>query len=208
MGLLFDFHLHTSRYSGDSQMDPYKLIPQAVKAGLQGVVITEHHRVWPQDELDELVEAADVPGFILLSGFEYTSRRGDILIYGLNQDQCATFIPGKLEPAEAVARAHDLGAACLAAHPTRQGLGFDERIIGLPVAGLEVQSCNLNTSEQRLGFKLAEQLGKPMTASSDAHRVDDVGKYCTEMTVSITSIQSFVDALKQGCFRLPETQRG
>lgn len=206
MGLFFDFHLHTSRYSGDSRMDPYRLIPQAVKAGLQGVVITEHHRVWPQDELDELVEASDVPGFTLLSGFEYTSRRGDILIYGLDQDQCATFSPGKLEPAEAVSRAHDLGAACIAAHPTREGLGFDERIIGLPVAALEVRSCNLNTNEQRLGFKLAEQLGKAMTACSDAHRVEDVGKFRTEITVPITSMQSFVNALKQGDFRLPEGQ--
>ena len=204
MGLRFDFHLHTSRYSGDSQMDPYKLIPQAVKAGLQGVVITEHHNVWPQDELEELVEVADVPGFTLLSGFEYTSLRGDILIYGLNQEQCATFVPGKLDPVEAVARAHELGAACIAAHPTRQGLGFDERIIGLPVAALEVKSCNLNANEQRLGFKLAEQLGKPMTACSDAHRADDVGKFCTEFSVPITSMQSFVDALKQGRFKIPE----
>ena len=203
MSLHFDFHLHTSRYSGDSQMEPYRLIRRAVKAGLQGVVITEHHRVWPQDELNELIAEADVPGFMLLSGFEYTSRRGDILIYGLNQNQCATFVPGELEPAEAVARATDWGAACIAAHPTRQGLGFDERIFDLPLSGIEVQSCNLNTNEQRLGFKLAEQLGVPMTASSDAHRIEDVGKYATEITAPVSNMTTFVEAIKQGQFRLP-----
>ena len=88
MSLRFDFHLHTSRYSGDSKIDPFKLIPKAVERGLHGVVITEHHHAWPQEELDELLEAANVPGFVLLAGFEYTSSHGDVLIYGLNQEQC------------------------------------------------------------------------------------------------------------------------
>lgn len=205
MGLLFDIHLHTSRYSGDSTMDPFRLIPQAVKAGLHGVAITEHHRVWPQQELDELVADANEPGFVLLSGFEYTSSHGDVLIYGLDQDQAATFIPRQLSPGEAVARAHQWGAACIAAHPTRQGLGFDEQIFDIPLEAMEARSCNLNNNEQRLAVKLSADLSLPSTASSDAHRVQDIGKFATEFTGAIQSMNDLVVALKNGDFRLPQS---
>jgi len=98
MAFLFDLHLHTSRYSGDSVLDPNKLIARAVHAGLDGVVITEHHHIWEPSELEALVAEGPAPGFILLSGFEYTSSSGDILIYGLAPEHCAAFEPGKLSP--------------------------------------------------------------------------------------------------------------
>ena len=201
MSLRFDFHLHTSRYSGDSTIDPFKVIPKAVERGLHGVVITEHHHAWPQDELDELLAAADAPGFVLLAGFEYTSSHGDVLIYGLNQEQCETFVPRKMDPGEAIAKANAWDAVCIAAHPTRDGLGYDERIIDLPLSAMEVQSCNLNTNEQRLGMKLSSQLGLPGTASSDAHRLEDVGKYWTEFSVPIQTMDDFKKALESGSFR-------
>jgi predicted metal-dependent phosphoesterase TrpH len=204
MALRFDIHLHTSRYSGDSEIDPFKLVGQAADRGLHGVVITEHHHAWPQEELDELLAAADVPGFVLLVGFEYTSSHGDVLIYGLNQEQCEAFVPRKMSPGEAISLAKEWDAVCVAAHPTRDGLGYDDRIIDLPLAAMEVQSCNLNINEHRLGIKLASQLEMPCTASSDAHRLEDVGKYWTEFTVPVQTTKDFKSALKWGSFR-PKT---
>jgi hypothetical protein len=153
-------------------------------------VITEHHQAWSREELDELLEAADVPGFVLLAGFEYTSSHGDVLIYGLDQEQCEAFVPRKMGPKEAIALAH----------PTRDGLGYDERIIDLPLAAMEVQSCNLNINERRIGIKLANQLGVPCMASSDAHRLEDVGKYWTEFTVTVQTMEDSKSALKSGSF--------
>jgi hypothetical protein len=202
MSLRFDFHLHTSRYSGDSVIDPFKLIPQAASRGLHGVVITEHHHVWPQEELDELLAEADIPGFVLLAGFEYTSSNGDVLMYGLDQAQCETFVPRDLNAAQAIQKAMEWGAVCVAAHPTREGLGYDESIIELPLAAMEVQSCNLNINEQRLGVKLSNQLGLPPTASSDAHKLDNVGKYFSEFTTTIQGMDDFKNALKTGQFQL------
>ena len=200
MSLRFDIHLHTSRYSGDSKIDPFKLVEKAADRGLHGVVITEHHHAWSRDELDELLAAADVPGFVLLAGFEYTSSHGDVLIYGLNQEQCEAFVPRKMAPDEAIALAHKWDAVCVAAHPTRDGLGYDDRIIDLPLAAMEVQSCNLNINEQRLGIKLASQFGLPRVASSDAHLMEDVGKYWTEFSVPVQTMDDFKNALKSGSF--------
>lgn len=208
MSLIFDIHLHTARYSRDSRLDPDKLIQRAVRAGLDGVVITEHHHVWADGELHDLVAQSEAPGFILLAGFEYTSSQGDILIYGLGPEQARTFTPGR-PPEEAVARARDCGAACIAAHPTRAGLGFDDRISELDLDGLEVESVNLKPHEQRLARSLAEALDKPATGSSDAHRLDDVGRYATEFTDIIRTIPDLVAALRAGRFKPAAlTQRG
>jgi hypothetical protein len=46
MGLIVDVHLHTRRYSRCSRIEPGALIDRAVRAGLDGVVITEHHHQW------------------------------------------------------------------------------------------------------------------------------------------------------------------
>ncbi len=200
MALTFDIHLHTSRYSRDSSLEPSRLIRQAVRAGLDGVVITEHHAVWPEHELRELIETSEDPGFILLSGFEYTSRQGDILIYGLSPEQAKEFVPGG-PPEEAIERARVHGAACIAAHPTRAGLGFDEQIAVLELDALEVASTNLKPHEQRLAEKLASAIRKPMTSASDAHRLDDVGRYATEFSDPIQSMPELVAALRAGRFR-------
>jgi len=38
----FDMHLHTSRHSPDSAINPFSLVRHAQQLGLTGVVITEH----------------------------------------------------------------------------------------------------------------------------------------------------------------------
>lgn len=207
MALTLDIHLHTSRYSRDSRLDPARLVQQAVRAGLDGVVITEHHRVWGEAELRELVEQSADPGFILLAGFEYTSSNGDVLIYGLTQEQAKEFVPGR-PPEEAIERARTYGAACIAAHPTRAGLGFDERISALDLDGLEVASVNLKPHEQRLARNLAQAIDRPMSASSDAHRLDDVGRYATEFTDLVRNLPELVAALRAGRFQPVPTKRG
>ena len=77
----FDLHLHTRRHSPDSVTDPFDLLDSARKAGLDGVVITEHDYLWTEAELDEL--RAFAPGLVVLAGVEVAARGGDVLCYGL-----------------------------------------------------------------------------------------------------------------------------
>lgn len=200
MSLRIDVHLHTRRYSGCSKLDPNRLIKQAVKVGLDGVVIMEHHHVWGQEELDELLDASGEQGFLLLSGFEYTSTQGDVLIYGLGPEEAEAFKPGG-PPEEAIERAMGLGAVCVAAHPTRAGLGFDERILSLPLAAIEVQSVNLKEHEQRLAINLAKNIEIPAITGSDAHNLDDVGCFTTDFFDPIRSMPELKEALERGRFR-------
>ena len=201
MGLLLDIHLHTRRHSSCSCIDETQLIDRAVQAGLQGLVITEHHYQWTEQELAELKEQSAHPGFILLSAFEYSSNKGDVLIYGLPPEAAKTFEPYQ-EPEIIVARAQAMGAACVAAHPTRAEISFDERIATIPFEAIEVQSRNIQPHEQRLAFKLASDLELPATAASDAHRIEDVGAYALEFDDAIQSVADLRDSLKRGRFRI------
>lgn len=203
MSLRIDLHCHTRRHSGCSAIDEYRLIDRAVQRGLHGLVITEHHYQWSEDELDELREKANAPGFVLMAAFEYSSSRGDILMYGLAPEQVKEFVPGG-DPEEALERAIGMGAACIAAHPTRAQIPFDDRIARMPFHGLETRSVNLEDHEQRLAIRLADNLGIPPTASSDAHRLDDIAAYATEFDDPIQCMADLRAALIRGRFRPTE----
>lgn len=200
MAFLIDMHMHTSRHSRCSRIDADKLIDRAVQAGLDGIVITEHHYQWSQAEIRDLVERSAHPGFLVMSGFEYTSSHGDLLIYGLPDERVHEFKPA-WPPEKAAALAQRYGGVCVAAHPTRAGLSFDERIATLPLAALEVASVNLQPHEQRLARKLAESLNKPMVACSDAHDLAAVGAYTTAFTDLILGIGDLQAALVHGRFQ-------
>ncbi len=199
MGLYIDIHVHTRRHSQCSHIDPERLIRQAVRAGLDGLVITEHQYQWSTDELAALAAKSHDPHFLLLAGFEYSTIQGDLLVYGLTTMQAAQFQSG-MQPEDAVARVHRLGGVCVAAHPTRAGMGFDERILSMPVDAIEVQSVNLKEHEQRLASQLAQNATLRPIAASDAHQLVDVGRYATEFDTPIQSMTDLHDALLRGTF--------
>lgn len=204
MGLVINLHLHSRRYSQCSRIDPAGLIDRAVHAGLDGLVITEHHHQWDPEELLDLVAASGHPGFLLFAGFEYTSAQGDLLVYGLTPAQATQFRPG-WPPERAAGMIRDLGGVCIAAHPTRAGLGFDERLQTLPLAAMEVASVNLQEHEQRLARNLSKTLNIPATAGSDAHDLHDIGRYATEFEDLLLNMTDLQDALVHGKFQVAQS---
>src|ERR1700681_2341534 len=78
----FDLHMHTTRHSPDSQMDPLGMCRRAREIGLDGVVITEHDWLWTEAELEELRAAA--PGLVVLAGIEVSAQEGHFLAYGVS----------------------------------------------------------------------------------------------------------------------------
>lgn len=200
MGFLVDLHSHTKRYSQCSQIDPDAVIYQAVKAGLDALVITEHHHQWSEQDLEALVERSGELSFPLLAGFEYMTQCGDLLVYGAPAQEAQKMKPG-MPPADAVRIIREMGAVCIAAHPTRMGMGFDERLLTLNVDAIEVCSVNLKDHEQRLALKLANDIGIKPVAASDAHQVRDIGRYATEFDDPIRTMADLQESLRRGRFR-------
>ncbi len=200
MGLLFDIHVHTRRHSPCSHMDELRLVKQAIQAGLDGLVITEHAHQWTEEALSELKAAAGEPAFLLFSGAEIYSSQGDILVYGISPEQIGQLTAGSA-PLDIIHKVREWGGITIAAHPTRAGLGFDLRIRDLPFDAIETESCNLKPHEQRLAWRLAENLGLPGTTASDAHRLEDVGTYVVEVDGPVSSMADLCKAIKTRAFR-------
>jgi predicted metal-dependent phosphoesterase TrpH len=188
-----DHHIHTSRHSPDSSIDPVRLVERASSIGLDGVVITEHDYQWQPDELAEL--AARAGSLRVFSGAEISAREGHFLVYGLPSLEDAP--PGILvRDLIEVVRQH--GAAIVAAHPFRWDQPFDQIVAdhGPVFDALELVSNNIYSETRAKTRALLEKHTMGATGSSDAHELDVVGCYFSEFPGTIESISEFVAALR------------
>jgi predicted metal-dependent phosphoesterase TrpH len=190
----FDLHMHTRRYSPDSEIDPFDLVRRAQEVGLDGIVITEHDRLWPEDELEELRQAA--PGLVVLGGVEVSGRNGDLLCYGVTD--LANLRPG-MRWGELCIEVARQGGVSVAAHPYRwaqdfDGLLADERP---DLTGLEMMSNNMDPEVRRRAAEFFARNPRYSTlGNSDAHELDVVGVCSTEFDAAIRTAADLVGAIR------------
>ena len=188
-----DHHLHTSRHSPDSTIDPRELIEFAREIGLDGLVITEHDYQWEPDELGEL--AALASPLQVFSGAEISAYEGHFLVYGL--PTLDDVPPGiTIEELVRVVRRHD--AAIVAAHPFRWDQPFQSIVAehGPIFDALELVSNNVTRETRSKTEALLRTSPMGATGSSDAHEVETIGCYFTEFDTTIGSMADFVAALQ------------
>ena len=190
----FDLHMHTRRYSPDSVIDPFELVQRAKEIGLDGIVITEHDRLWPEDELDELRAAA--PGLVVLGGVEVSGRNGDLLCYGVSDLAALRRGARWGDLCREVARQ---GGTTVAAHPFRWGQDFVSLLAEeCPlVSGLEMMSNNMDESLRRKAAAFHRENPDFATlGNSDAHDVAVVGICYTEFDAEIRTSADLVAAIR------------
>jgi predicted metal-dependent phosphoesterase TrpH len=190
----FDLHLHTSRHSPDSETDPFDLLVAARKAGLDGVVLTEHDYLWPEEELAALRAAA--PDLVILGGVEITGRGGDVLVYGITD---ATKLPRGIGWGDLCREVHGQGGVAVAAHPNRWGQPF-ERVLadsGAEIDGIEVMSNNMDADLRRQAqVLLAAYPHFAQLGNSDSHAPWSVGCCYTDFAREIRSSADLVAAIR------------
>ncbi|WP_020473925.1 PHP-associated domain-containing protein [Zavarzinella formosa] len=191
----FDLHMHTRRYSPDSIIDPEQLIRQAKAVGLDGIVITEHDRLWPEHELEELRQMQ--PDLVILGGVEVSARGGDVLCYGVTD---LTNLRRGVSWRDLVAEVHRQGGVAVAAHPYRWGQDFDALLKeqNVTLDGVEVMSNNMDKALRRATAKFTEKHPEYATlGNSDAHEIDVVGCCRTEFGVPVLSLADLVRAIQE-----------
>jgi predicted metal-dependent phosphoesterase TrpH len=189
----FDLHMHTTRHSPDSQMDPFALLRRAREVGLDGVVITEHDWLWTEPELEEL-RAAE-PALVVLAGVEVSCREGHFLAYGV-KDPFA--VPRGVGVAELCREMHRQGGAVVAAHPFRWGQKFDHilRKHRPELDGLELMTSNMDADCRRRAAEIQRQERLAGLGSSDAHHEDVLGVCYTDFDAAIRTNADLVAAIR------------
>lgn len=192
-----DLHMHTTRHSPDSQMDPFALVRRARDRGLDGIVITEHDRLWSPAEIEELQAAAN--GLLVLAGIEVSAREGHFLAYGV---QDASRLPRGIGVADLCRAVHAQGGAVVAAHPFRWGQEFDAILEREQpdLDGLELMSKNMDADCRRRAAAIQQQKGLAGLGSSDAHAEAEVALCYTLFTARIRDGRDLVEAIRsRGC---------
>lgn len=205
---VWDLHVHTTAGSADASLRAAVLGDAARAAGIEGVLLTEHFRRWGDDEARELSERA---GVLVLPAREWTTPLGHILAIGLRCEDAALRDPALLRRA-----ADDEGALLVAAHPfrhffdaPRQGLhratlrtDDPEEAATLAlfayVDAIEAANGNCTPRENRFSAAVAAVLGKPLTAGSDAHYADDLGRQRTLFARPVGSLDDLNVAIRAG----------
>ena len=189
-----DVHTHTSRYSACSRITADELVAEALVAGLDAVLFTEHNAVWDRADLRSLSGS----GLLVLGGVELTCPEGDCLLVAPDLDD----LPGGLSLQGAAEEAHRRGGLAFLAHPFRTTLDHDRRYLANPLDGLEEESCNnFGRLERQAARAVAVGNGLHLIAGSDAHQRDMVGCFYLELSQSIGAVADLVGALRRGAYR-------
>jgi predicted metal-dependent phosphoesterase TrpH len=201
--LEFDLHIHTSRYSGCSNIDPVKLLRRSKEVGLDGIALTEHGIQWSYGNIEEIVEKSRVVDLLVLPGQEvacytkYGRFQGEFLVYGHPRSL------GSSRSLEQILElVHGEGGVVIAAHPYKklqndEGFyGAGEGIYGTSIDGLEVEHPSYDGESQTLARKAAVEMGIAGIGCSDAHDLRSVGRCRTVFLRPVRDIGSLCEEIR------------
>ena len=210
MARLFDLHIHTTRGSSDSSLNPEELILEAERLGLRGLCITEHSGPWERHEFERF---ASLHSVVLVRAMEVETDMGHMLAFGIDSYQSG------FHKAEELRRAADAeGGFVIIAHPFRAVLSQRKRAnallyqsvpdplpqkpedaLGHPAFKLahavEVVNGGTADEENEFAMRVASMLRLPVTGGSDAHSAHGLGRFVTAFGDEINNEGEFLAAL-------------
>lgn len=190
-----DLHVHTGRYSQCAELvDPFGLEAAAVKAGLAGLVLTDHDVFWQDEEITVLRQRS--PAIRIYRGIEVSARGCHLVVIGIED---AAQLDRGMELEQVTKVAHAANAAVILAHPYRDAFP-DELPVHL-VDAIEIASTSFTVDEARRAHQLAHRHHKPKVACSDAHAMSRVGWAWTELPYLPESELDLAEAIRSGLGR-------
>lgn len=205
--MLIDLHNHTWPRSHDSVLDPRDLVERAKAAGLDGLCLTEHDALWPEEEAAALAEEF---GIAVIPGCEVSTDEGHILTWGMEK-----YVFGMHRTSRLAEHVNERGGAMVIAHPYRRQIAWKDdpeewetaivralKNAAMPhCVALEVLNGRGKERENRFSLDLAAAAELPGTAGTDSHAVHDIGKVATWFeSDNISTWQDLVAQLKTGNF--------
>ena len=192
--MIFDLHIHEAGHSADSKLNIEDLIRDAKAVGLDGVCITDHDDLGLRPIAEELSVKYDMT---IIVGVEIYTTDGDLLCYGIDE-----MPKQRLSARETIEYVHGRGGVCIAAHPYRHNnRGVKDLISELDLDAIEAFNGRTDLKSNEKALKLARLKGIPVTGSSDAHSIGEIGNYATEFEQDIYCEADFISAIKSELFK-------
>ena len=181
--VFIDLHCHTSA-SFDSLATQAAVVREAAARGLTHLAVTDHDRIDGALEA-RAIAAREWPGLMVLVGQEIRTQAGDMIGVFLEEA-----VPPGLAPDAAIAAVRGQGGLVGIAHPFdrfRGSLGkaeADLEVLGSQVDWIETWNARVMFGDgNERAAALAERVGVPGVAVSDAHTTLEVGIAMTVLRV-------------------------
>ena len=188
--MLIDLHIHTT-LSDCSTLRLEQIFQGASQRGLDGVCLTDHHSMAAARQIREGVQA---DGLLVIIGMEYSTPQGDFLLFGPFEA-----LPHGLPASDLLSLVHHFKGVAIAAHPCRQTRPLDETLLRQGLCDLvEGDNGRNSAAENRQGAELASRYPLVLTAGSDAHREDEIGRFATCFSSPVRNRQELISALQKG----------
>jgi len=191
--VLLELHCHSSRYSACSTLSPLELVRAARAKALQGIVFTEHHRLWSDEELRALRVEAEVENqFAILSGQEVSTDGGHVLVYGAGE----SIAPGATL---AQLRKRFPRAALVLAHPYRGGGAVRSAELCNPAFdAIEIFSGNQTVRENCRGLMDWHRHKFTAVSGTDSHSSAFLAVYPAQFDHPVRSIEELAGEIRAG----------
>lgn len=164
-----DFHIHT-KYSYDSLMEPDKIIRNAVKRGLDGIVICDHNTIKGGVEVERLNTNLNLK---IIVGAEIYTNVGDITGIFLHKEIVSRDFNNVIDEIRAQ------GGKVILNHPFKQ---HDlSQIDFSKIDYIEGYNGRLSIEYNQKAIELANQYKIPIISGSDAHLYNEIGNCFTHV---------------------------
>ncbi len=190
--MLIDTHLHEKKFSADSFISLEEIVRKARELGLDGICITDHESSAIRTEAAALSQNT---GFLIITGAEVLTLEGDMTVFGLHR------LPEKMVHARELIRMTEAaGGVAICSHPYRQNnRGMGDFIRELPVVrGIEAFNASTPKHHNLQAYDLSLEMNVAALGASDAHVIEQVGKFATLMPDWVKDETSFIQAVKKG----------
>lgn len=192
--MIIEMHCHTMEYSACSHVAAVDLVRKASELGLQGIVLTDHHHFWPEEDLARLREEAGVPeGFLVLSGQEvFTADFGDVLIYGADRTLARHLRLAEIREAFPE-------AALVWAHPYRDGrMPSRQQLLHPLIDAVEIFNSNQSISQCNRGLEAWHRYKFTAVGGTDTHALGYTGTYPTLFDHPFSGIDELAQEIRSG----------
>jgi hypothetical protein len=185
-----DLHIHTV-YSSDSLVQPKTLVDMlSAHSFIKVAAVTDHDSVRGCKATVELASA--YPDILIIPGVEISTQHGDLLVLGTEE-----LPPQPWSPEAVVDYAKSVGAVTVVAHPFRLMYSMGDLARNYKFDAVEVLNGNCSAAENNEAKALAQSMGLPGTAGSDAHQVSELFSVNSKIDASL-SVEGVLKAIKRG----------